>query len=86
MNSSYYFDRGWRLDPHAPCMIDGHTHEVLSYERVRDLTPGRKGANPIAHGTTVQGIGVLSIECGDSDSALWQKRRIDEFGDILYSL
>ncbi len=38
MNGIDYFERGWRRDPAAPCMIHAVTGEVHSYERVRETT------------------------------------------------
>lgn len=38
MNSIDYFDRGWHLDPQAPCLVDGDSGVVHSYADVRETT------------------------------------------------
>jgi len=38
MNSIDYFDRGWRQNPMAPCMVEGETGKAHSYDEIRQAT------------------------------------------------
>lgn len=38
MNCIDYFDRGWRMDPDAPCLVHAESGEIHSYGRVRETT------------------------------------------------
>jgi acyl-CoA synthetase (AMP-forming)/AMP-acid ligase II len=38
VNAIDFFDRGWMLEPSAPCLVDGRSGTTLSYEQVRLTT------------------------------------------------
>ena len=38
MNSIDYFDRGWSLNPSAPCLVDAQSGQVFTYDQVRHRT------------------------------------------------
>ena len=59
---------------------------ILSGKRIRDLPPGGVREKAFFHRPAIGRIRVFTIECGDTDSALRKKGRIDKIRNTRHTL